>query len=314
MAVRITLVTAVLNRREFLRQALQSARDQAYPDLQHIVIDGGSTDGTLDVIRDFPHVEWLSEPDVNFYDSWNKGVQRATGEVIGILNSDDVLLPGALETVARLAREHPSFEMLVGGVEMEHVRDGAPSLVRVISDPGILDLKASNLVAGTPYTNARFLRRSVYDRLGLYDIRFPVCADSEFLMRCLLDGVRAATTIEPIYRFRAHPGSLTISQPEKGSLRVASEVHAMVLARLATTDDAEERRAYLRWHSWIAPYRAALMARHGDRRAGAALLWEALKIDPLLGFRLLPITARHMIDRSRRHGVQVRGSGHEQHV
>jgi glycosyltransferase involved in cell wall biosynthesis len=302
--VRITLVTAVLNRRAFIRDALESAVSQNFPDLEHVVIDGGSTDGTLEIIQSFPHVTWISEPDVNLYDAWNKGVARATGGVVGILNSDDILLPNALNNIANLAFANPDAGMLVGGAEVEDW-GGDGTNVRRIDDPAILALRASNLIAGTPYTNARFIRRAVYGRVGTYDVRFPLSADSDFLMRCLMKGVKAATTREPVYRFRTHPSSLTMAEPNRGSLRVATHVHDMVLQRLAENNDRETDAMLRRWHSWSSPYLAALTARAGDWRKASTLVAGAMLRDPILPVRLLPIALRHIAERQKRHGTQT---------
>jgi glycosyltransferase involved in cell wall biosynthesis len=301
--MRITLITAVLNRQDFVRRALESARLQDYPALQHVVLDGGSTDGTLDVIKAFPHTEWSSESDKNVYDAWNKGLARAQGDVIGILNSDDVLLPGALREIARLAGENPSHEMLVGGVEVQRLYPGEATVTHAITAHDILDLRPSNIIGGIPYTNARFLRRAAYQRIGSYDTRFKVCSDSDFLMRCHLGGVRAATGKQPIYRFCAHPGSLTLSNSEQAPLKLARQVHAMVATRLAETSDRAERLAYLRWHNWITPYLAALTAAHGAPIEGVRLLRSAFKADPLFVLTTIPLAVRHLIERRQRHGV-----------
>src|SRR5271156_6128755 len=97
--MKISIITATLNRREFIGAAIESVLAQNYPEFEHWIIDGGSSDGTLDVLKRYPHLNVLSEPDRGVYDAWNKGIVRATGVVLGFLNSDDQYAPGTFRLV-----------------------------------------------------------------------------------------------------------------------------------------------------------------------------------------------------------------------
>jgi hypothetical protein len=212
-------------------------------------------------------------------------------------------------------RVNPHAEMLVGGVEVERAFPGTTDIaVRMITDPAILDLRPSNIIGGVPYTNARFIRRSAYQRIGTYDDRFRVCADSEFLMRCYLAGVTAAVTQQPVYRFAAHPGSLTLSTPKGGSLAVATEVHEMVRCRLTEATTERERRAFRTWHSWIAPYRAGLLLAQRSPGPAAKIMLQAARTDPGFAVRTLPLIARHIWERQRRLGTLVEGPASHVHL
>lgn len=101
---RISIVTPSLNQGRYIRETIESVIAQNYPNLEHIIVDGGSTDGTLEVLRryaDLPHLRVICEPDRGQADAINKGFRLATGEIFGFLNADDLLLPGALDRVAR---------------------------------------------------------------------------------------------------------------------------------------------------------------------------------------------------------------------
>jgi glycosyltransferase involved in cell wall biosynthesis len=98
---RVSIVTPSLNQSKYIAQTIESVMTQGYPALEHIVIDGGSTDGTLDILRRYPHLRTISEKDRGHADALNKGFRLAAGEIWGFLNSDDTLLPGALHRVAR---------------------------------------------------------------------------------------------------------------------------------------------------------------------------------------------------------------------
>lgn len=115
--LKISIVTSSFNQGAFLEATLRSVHDQGYPHLEHIVIDGGSTDGSQEVIQKHEqHLSyWCSEKDRGQCDAINKGFARATGQILGWLNSDDTLEPGALQTIARYFSEHPDWGCLTGG-------------------------------------------------------------------------------------------------------------------------------------------------------------------------------------------------------
>jgi cellulose synthase/poly-beta-1,6-N-acetylglucosamine synthase-like glycosyltransferase len=101
----ISIITASLNRAPMLAQAIESVERQGFDDYEHIIVDGCSTDGTTDLLAQHPRLKVIREPDRNVYDALNKGLRAATGSIVVLLNSDDLLAPGALAAGARaLAR------------------------------------------------------------------------------------------------------------------------------------------------------------------------------------------------------------------
>lgn len=118
---KISIVTVSYNQGEFIRQNIESVLQQQYPNFEHLVIDGGSTDGTVEILKSYPHLRWTSEPDRGQSDALNKGFSRATGEIIGWLNSDDWYAPGVFFDVARELRDHP----IVLGSGQETGKDGS---------------------------------------------------------------------------------------------------------------------------------------------------------------------------------------------
>jgi len=98
---KITIVTPSFNQGNFIDENIQSVLTQNYPNFEHIIIDGGSIDGTVDILKKYSHLKWVSEPDRGQASALNKGFRMATGDVIGWLNSDDSYLPGTFEVVAR---------------------------------------------------------------------------------------------------------------------------------------------------------------------------------------------------------------------
>ena len=104
MFPRITIVTITFNSAATLEETIRSVTMQDYPALEYVIIDGGSSDGTLDIVQKYRERIQIvvSEPDKGISDAFNKGIARATGEIIGIINSDDILLPGALRELAEV--------------------------------------------------------------------------------------------------------------------------------------------------------------------------------------------------------------------
>ncbi|MGE3918561.1 MAG: glycosyltransferase, partial [Hyphomicrobiaceae bacterium] len=162
---RISIVSATLNRRDMLRRAIESAMAQGSDDVEHIVVDGASTDGTLEMLRAFPHLRVVSEPDRCLYEGWNKGIRLAAGDWICILNSDDELPPGAFDEVRRLAALHPEADVISGSVEIKRGIDGRPASVHLIDDAAMIRLREQDIGPGITLTNARYISRRLIERI-----------------------------------------------------------------------------------------------------------------------------------------------------
>ncbi len=108
-----SIITVTFNSKRYLEETIRSVLTQAFVDLEYILVDGGSTDGTLDIIRDHAakdrRIRWISEPDEGIADAFNKGIALASGEIVGIINSDDTYAPGALRAVADACAAHPDW-------------------------------------------------------------------------------------------------------------------------------------------------------------------------------------------------------------
>lgn len=184
MNLKISVVTAVFNRADTVAEALASVRSQSWPAVEHIVIDGGSTDGSLPILE--AHRAQLavlvSEPDKGIYDALNKGIRRATGDVVGFLHADDLYeTTGSLARVAA-AFDDPTVDAVYG--DLVYVRNDDPSQV-------VRYWRAGHFVPGClergwmPPHPTFYVRRSVYERLGLFETKFRIAADYESVLRIL---------------------------------------------------------------------------------------------------------------------------------
>ena len=176
----LAVVTPSFNSRHTIRETLESVRSQGYPRLEHLVIDGGSTDGTLDILKEFPRVRWISEKDEGHYHAMNKGIAMATADVIGILNADDCYRPGALLAVGTAFAAHPEWDAAFGDVVFV---DGEGREIfrreEAAWDYDLLRFGVCYVVHPT-----LFVRKRTYERLGAYRHRdYLNCCDYEFILR-----------------------------------------------------------------------------------------------------------------------------------
>lgn len=182
---------------------LESVAAQCYPDLEYIIIDGASRDATLARVAQYPGLvkKLVSEPDRGIYDAMNKGVRYATGDVIGILNSDDYYVDSnVLNEVAVAFASDPSLEVVLGDVDF--VADG--DLEKPVRSYRAGAFKPWMFRLGLmPPHPAVFVRKSAYDRVGYYKTEYKIAADFDFLVRLLLiDGAHYKSTKKHWVRMR----------------------------------------------------------------------------------------------------------------
>jgi glycosyltransferase involved in cell wall biosynthesis len=288
----ISIVTPCLNRAAFVREAVESVLAQEYPNFEHILIDGGSTDGTLELLRAYRHLRLVSEPDEGMYDAINKGIRMARGAIVGLLNTDDLYAAGCFAAVAAAFEQDPDALAVDGGITT--FRDEAAGRVTVNAVPAIEPERLwPRLIAGNPVTNAWFFRPALFERVGLFDTRYRYSSDRFFLIRLALDGgVRPAPIPQPLYHYRQHSGSVTIStldsrSPEYGPVRMkilGEDVRGLedFLDRPALPPEV---RRLMRHEHGVRCYRLAATAFY-HRKFGLA--WDAVR----RGFRrnlLLPV-------------------------
>jgi glycosyltransferase involved in cell wall biosynthesis len=212
----ITIVTACLNSAATIQRTIDSVRAQEYAGpLEHIVVDGGSTDGTLDIVRR-AGLRHISEPDHGLSDALNKGTAMARHEVLGGLNADDVYLPGALNRVGEAFAAHPEAEWLTGRclIVDEH---GTEIRKRVTAYKDALLRRWSygrHLTHNFVSAPSTFVRRDALVAVGGYDLRFRYSMDYDLWLRL---GRRGAPVVldEPLAAFTMMEGTLSMSGFER---------------------------------------------------------------------------------------------------
>jgi glycosyltransferase involved in cell wall biosynthesis len=213
---RISVVMPSYNQVEFIERSILSVLNQNYPNLQFVIMDGGSKDGTVNIIRKYERdLVWRSEPDNGQSDAINKALAVADGELVGWLNSDDVYFPGALSLINKAAWRHPRAVLYSGMVAMI---DRSDRVIRVprLSRPTIGGL----LFEGFPmHSQGVFWRRAVQSQVGLYDIDLHYAMDFDFWLKLLTQG-DAEFLPAILGGFRIYEGTKTSSAPERGHAEV----------------------------------------------------------------------------------------------
>jgi glycosyltransferase involved in cell wall biosynthesis len=173
----ITIVTSSFNDCALLKETINNISEQAYSRLEYIVIDGGSQDGTLELLEASQAVNyWISEPDKGIYDAWNKAVVKANGDYIAFLGAGDRYLDGGLEALVNLAVHNPDAEFIYGKVSVEKTDQSS----RLIGKTWAWSLFRRYMC--TTHVGALHSRK-LFDRYGLFDTNYKIAGDYELLLR-----------------------------------------------------------------------------------------------------------------------------------
>lgn len=180
--MKISIITASYNSSLTIRRTLQSVADQDYLNIEHIIIDGGSKDDTLSIIKEFPHVSKIvSEPDKGIYDAMNKGIELATGDIIGTLNSDDFFTSNLI--VEQITN---SFDENTDAIFGDIAFVSPNNLFKTIRYYSANQWNPKKFKWGyMPPHPSFYLRREFYEKYGLYQIDYVIASDYELLIRML---------------------------------------------------------------------------------------------------------------------------------
>ena len=205
--MKISIVTISFNQRAYLKEAMDSVLDQGYPELEYNVVDPGSTDGSRELIQSYGSrvSKAVLEPDRGAADGLNKGFALATGDIFGFLNSDDLLMPRSLQTVADYFHKHPECDIVMGN---GHIVDRNGKHVKHI--------KARNFTVrrhcytGTDWLQqSTFFRRETFLRSERFNVENRTCWDGELFANMVSNGARIGYIDEDLSCFRIYESSIT---------------------------------------------------------------------------------------------------------
>jgi glycosyltransferase involved in cell wall biosynthesis len=231
---KISIVTPSYNQAPFLEETIQSVLSQGYPGLEYLIMDGGSTDGSVEIIRRYEKqlAYWQSEPDEGQSDALRRGFQRATGEIFAYLNSDDTLEPGTLKMVGEYMAMHPDVDLVYGNMNLI---DAAGKYLYTAHP--LLDLRI--LVYENPFIpqQAMFWRKTLYVRVGGVDPALRFAMDYDLALKFVLENARVGKIRKVLANFRVHPDA------KSSTIRhVMHSERNEILSRLHPTDEGKLAR------------------------------------------------------------------------
>lgn len=285
--MKISIVMPVLNRGDMIEKAIQSVINQHYPQTELIIVDGGSTDNTLDVIRRYEkHIAfWSSKPDGSAAVATNAGIARASGDVVALLMSDDYYEPGLFHDIAKAYAAHPDADVFTCGGQVVSLDN--KTLAEFQSEAG-LALNFYNICYGATAICFRFIRKSLYERIGGYlpfhaDGKQMLTNDKEFLLRAVLYGVRNVYVSHPGYTHVAHEGSYSFGNQKTTFERHCLEHMAIATEYLSKSHLSFRQRLFLRyWYHDQAAKLCLFYLCNKDVSSAARIMLQAMKKSPFV--------------------------------
>ncbi len=187
--MKISIITITYNSAKTIQRALESVQSQTYQDIEHVIVDGASKDGTRELIEAYAkkhtNVRWISEPDKGIYNALNKGIHLATGDVIGFVHSDDILY--APDSISHIAEAFAQQDIQVVYGDLQYVREGKVTRRWRSNDFNPASLKYGWMC---PHPTM-YVRREVYQQVGDYDEWFSISADYDMILRIFKSGFKS---------------------------------------------------------------------------------------------------------------------------
>jgi glycosyltransferase involved in cell wall biosynthesis len=235
--MKFSIVTLAFKQRRFLREAIDSVLSQDYPEIEYIVVEPGSNDGSREIIEEYGSriSHKIFEPDKGAADGLNKGFARATGDIFAFLNADDLLLPGAIRKVAEFFEKDPSCDLVMGdgfisdenGKPIRHVRATGFSVPRY-------------LYGGTTWLQqSTFFRRGVFEAAGGFNLENRSCWDGELFVTMAANGAKVGFLHSDLGVFRVHGESITGSRrAEQAYFNDSARIFQQIKGRKYTKADS----------------------------------------------------------------------------
>jgi len=262
----VSIVTPSYNQGQFIEETIRSVLLQGYPNVEHIIIDGGSTDDSVDIIRKYEKwlTYWTSEPDRGQAHAINKGLERATGIILTWLNSDDVLLPGTVRRAVEWLNAHQDVSVVYGRLNRIDSQSNpvpTPTLPKDNLEFG-KETAIGECIVNQP---GCFWRREIMNQVGLLNEDLHYAMDYEFWVRMVLAGAKFKRLSEVVANFRLSSGSKTVGQTADHALE-----HLAVMDRFLSDPDLPKKLG-------ISPTEIKAQAKKGQALVSSYVFWGQFK-------------------------------------
>jgi len=243
MHPKISVITPSFNSEKTIEKTILSViNQQKIHPLQYIVVDGGSTDNTRGIIKKYAHnIDiFISEPDSGAYDAMNKGINLATGKIIGIINSDDWYLENVIKTVEQEFNKYPDIDILYSPIENYYQGEYIATFI-----PGELEKLSIRFTLNHP---SCFIKKSAYTAAGLYDLKYKIAADYEMILRLFNQGFKFHLTETPLAAYSLNGMSSSPLPWDRAKLiKECWEISRKASDNFPEISDKHRRIAYIAW-------------------------------------------------------------------
>ncbi len=204
---KISVITASYNQGQFLERTILSVINQGYPNLEFIIIDGGSTDNSLEIIKKYENhlYYWVSEKDNGQADAINKGFKIATGDLLCFQNSDDIFYKNSFKLVSEFYKKHPEFDVYFGDILMIDAYDKVLEILKTDN----FDIKAQILEGMQVFNQSSYFKKNLGEKLGYIDGNLKFVIDYESVLRWAYNGASFAKVTDLMGAFRKHEDAKT---------------------------------------------------------------------------------------------------------
>ena len=246
--MKFSVITPSLNQGRFIRDCIESVRAQVEVEVEHIVVDGCSTDETVAILKCYPHIQWTSEPDRGQTDAINKGFRQASGDWLMWLNADDYLLPRAFAKVTQFVQAHPEADVIYGDSDFVDKQGNIVGRKREGDFSYWMLLFYGTFIPST----STFYRRKLVDAGHLLDASQKVAMDLEYYLRLAQAGFRFEHLPQPLACFRWHEANVSSIHLARGRQEFrALQRYYLGLRRLRWLDNEPTLYAFYRgYQAW----------------------------------------------------------------
>ena len=207
--MKISIITPSYNSSDYIEETINSIQNQSYQEFEHIVVDGASQDGTIDILKKYSNIYWISEPDYGQSNAINKGFRLASGDIFAWQNADDLYFPYTFEVVAETFQKYPEIDIIYGDYQIIDAQGNKKCDVNSV-DWNLWLFKHGRFVPTQP---TAFWRRKVYESVGDLNENLYYCMDLDFFCRAACKQFNFFKVNKSLGQFRRHPNSKT-SNPQ----------------------------------------------------------------------------------------------------